>query len=201
LQSSANDKFHCKYDQKKLQQFWEQSVETVRKTGVPISTEGEWESQYDGVTINAGPGRGEEERQHPSSVIHDLAHWAVCTSAKRRAMPDFGLGGGPDSFVEAPEPMLGKATQAEEERASLLGIIMEWELGMPAADTMRLHSWLYPYARRYADGHRPMEGPDGEWYTECPSAITKAINWLVKQNLVSAEGKVNWAKVSQGCVR
>jgi hypothetical protein len=89
--------------------------------------------------------------------------------------------------------------QKEEERASLLGIFMEFELGMPAADTMRLHSWLHPWS--HYDASKAIAGPDGKWSYENPKGFTSAINWLIEKRLLDSNGTVNWAKVSKGVAR
>ena len=134
--------------------------------------------------------------------MHDLAHWAVCGSLQRRSLPDFGLGRGPDSSIDsdAPQVMSDAHTQAEEERASLLGIFMEFALGMPAADTLRLHSWIHPYDVKHSRG-RPMTGPDGQWTYDKPRGFTKGLNWLIDKGFIEPDGSIVWAQVSKGIAR
>jgi hypothetical protein len=197
LKSGKNDTFFGDFNKKEMTKFRILALGACCKAGVPVNPDGVFRVQYDGTTINAGtPSNYADELHHPSNIIHDLAHWSVCTSLDRRSKPDFGLGRGPDSADDS--PCLTLQAQTEEERASFLGIIIEWELGMPAADTLRLHGWVEPWNRLHAKG-KPIQAPDGEWCVENTRGVTKAVNWLVKQKLVSPSGRVNWAKVSKGC--
>lgn len=197
LKTGKKDTFFGDFDKKEMAKFRILALGACCEAGVPVNPDGRIGRQYDGEAINAGalekyPG----DLAHPSNIIHDLAHWAVCTSLARRSKPDFGLGRGPDSVEEA--ECLTLHAQIEEERASLLGILIEWELGMPAGDTLRLHGWVHPWNHKHIRG-KPIQAPDGEWAIENATALTASFNWLVKEKLVSLSGKVNWAKVSKGC--
>jgi len=197
LKSGKKDTFFGNFSKSEMARFRILALGACVEAGVPVNPDGVFEVQYDGTTINAGTPAGYlDELHHPSNIIHDLAHWAVCTSQERRNKPDFGLGRGPDSTEEA--ACLTLHAQIEEERASFLGILIEWELGMPAGDTLRLHGWVEPWNYLHSKG-KPIQAPDGEWAVENVRGITTAINWLVKNKLVSRSGKVNWAKVSKGC--
>ncbi len=203
LQSGKNDTwFVGGYDRNLYAQEREAAIAAVRRAGVPIDTEGTFEAQYDGTTIHAGIPSGLTTKHHPSNIMHDLAHWAVCGSLQRRSLPDFGLGRGPDSSIDsdAPQIMNDERTQAEEERASLLGLFMEFALGMPAADTLRLHSWIHPYDVKHSRG-RPMTGPDGQWTYDKINGFTKAVNWLIDKGFIEPDGSIIWAQVATGCAR
>lgn len=77
----------------------------------------------------------------PDILIHDIAHYLVCPPHRRR-VPDFGLGPDPDRGGEpgycAPQLAIG---HAEEERASLLGILFEVALGGEGARRFCEHAW------------------------------------------------------------
>ena len=200
LQSGEGDSYFLKkFDKNKLAEFRKVAVAKARDLGLRVNESVEYDAQWDGETLNVkNQDAGWTGADHPANIIHDLGHWAVCTSKRRKATPDFGLGSGPDSMAEATSSILGpQAAQIEEERASMLGILMELELGFPAADTLRMHGWAHPWST--FDGNRkPIKAPDGEWSYDNARGFTRALNWLVKKNLISPEGDVNWAQVSQG---
>lgn len=201
LKSGKKDTFFGDFSKSELARFRILALGACVEAGVPVNPDGIFRVQYDGTTINAGaPANYIDELHHPSSIIHDLSHWAVCTSLERRSKPDFGLSRGPDSVDESECLTRRRYAQIEEERASFLGILIEWELGMPAGDTLRLHSWIHPWNQGHSKG-KPIQAPDGEWTIENATGITKAVNWLVKKKLVSPSGKVNWSKVSKGSAR
>src|ERR1700676_17628 len=58
-----------------------------------------------------------------SSILHDIAHYAMATKEARKA-PAFGLGQGPDSMVNGEYKILYhyRVCQKIEEKASALGI-------------------------------------------------------------------------------
>lgn len=199
LQSGAGDSYFRKFDRKKLAEFRKVAVAKARDLGLKVNEAREYDAQWDGETLNVkNQDSGWTGADHPANIIHDIGHWAVCTSKRRRSTPDYGLGPGPDSDPASStltmDPIRG---QIEEERASMLGILMELELGFPAADTLRMHQWAHPWSN--FDGNRkPLKAPDGEWTYDNPRGFTRALNWLVKKNLISPEGEVNWAQVSLG---
>jgi len=78
-----------------------------------------------------------------SDVIHDVAHYLVC-SEERRDVHNFGLGPAPDDFsrtADSPELVKGQAASHEEEMASLLGILIEAHLGVRFTGTLIEHNW------------------------------------------------------------
>jgi hypothetical protein len=78
-------------------------------------------------------------------ILHEVAHF-VLAPAERRALPDFGLGPGPDTRDHdgaeraAALPVLER--EADEAAASLLGILWEAELGQPALASFLDQNWL-----------------------------------------------------------
>ena len=78
-------------------------------------------------------------------ILHEAAHFALAPPERRR-LPDFGLGPGPDTRDrEAAEraavlPMVER--EADEARASLLGILWEATLGQPALASFLDQNWL-----------------------------------------------------------
>ena len=78
-------------------------------------------------------------------ILHEIAHYLLAPPA-RRALPDFGLGPGPDTRDRAGAeraatlPMLER--EIDEAMASLLGILWEAELGQPALASFLDQNWL-----------------------------------------------------------
>jgi hypothetical protein len=78
-------------------------------------------------------------------ILHEVAHFMLAPS-ERRALPDFGLGPGPDTRDRdgaeraALVPVLDR--EADEAAASLLGILWEAELGQPALASFLDQNWL-----------------------------------------------------------
>jgi len=78
----------------------------------------------------------------------------VLAPPERRALPDFGLGPGPDTRNRAGAeraatlPILER--EADEAAASLLGILWEAELGQPALASFLDQNWLEALERSAA---------------------------------------------------
>lgn len=78
-------------------------------------------------------------------LLHEVAHFQLATP-ERRCVIDFGLGPGPESgntdaaTAAACVPYL--ACEAEEARASLLGILWEIEFGQPGLASFLDQNWL-----------------------------------------------------------
>jgi hypothetical protein len=78
-------------------------------------------------------------------ILHEVAHF-VLASQERRALPDFGLGPGPDTRDRAGAeraislPVLDR--EVDEAMASLLGILWEAKLGQPALASFLDQNWL-----------------------------------------------------------
>ena len=84
-------------------------------------------------------------RSETSVVFHEIAHWQIA-APDRRARIDFGLGAGPESgrISEANAAACVDFTtqEAEENLASLLGILWEVEHGEPALLAFAEQNWL-----------------------------------------------------------
>jgi hypothetical protein len=78
-------------------------------------------------------------------ILHEAAHF-VLALPERRALPDFGLGPGPDTTDRAAAAAAAVFPLAEREsdevRASLLGILWEAALGQPALASFLDQNWL-----------------------------------------------------------
>lgn len=198
LQSGQNDAYFTRYSRPMLDDEREIAIQQAKILGFDVDYENDPDEHWDGKTLSVkAQDGGWTGRDHPSNILHEVAHWAVCTSLKRRSSPDYGLGSGPDSVPGLPRMMGDVAIQLEEERASMLGILMEFELGFPAADTLRLHQWAHPWSPH--DGNKPqIVAPDGTWTYDRARGWTRAVNWLVKKNLVRADGTVIWGQVRRG---
>lgn len=83
-------------------------------------------------------------------ILHEIAHWLLAPPARRRRR-DFGLGAGPETGRKAEadaDLCLGEAARAAEEaEASLLGILLEVELGRPAIHAFLEQNWLEGWER------------------------------------------------------
>jgi hypothetical protein len=78
-------------------------------------------------------------------ILHEIAHWALATPARRRRV-EFGLGPGPDTIDRAAAARAAvlavPAREADEAAASLLGILWEARLGQPALASFLDQNWL-----------------------------------------------------------
>jgi len=78
-------------------------------------------------------------------ILHEVAHHRLA-SPERRALPDFGLGPGPDTRDRAGATRVAvlpvAEREADEAAASLLGILWEAELGQPALASFLDQNWL-----------------------------------------------------------
>jgi hypothetical protein len=78
-------------------------------------------------------------------ILHEVAHYRLAPP-ERRALPDFGLGPGPDTRDRAgaqrAAALLVLEREADEAAASLLGILWEAELGQPALASLLDQNWL-----------------------------------------------------------
>lgn len=99
-----------------------------------------WFADPHGRRLNQFTGGSSIAANSPSNAIHDIAHFQVCSPARRK-MKDFGLGRGPDSVTHAPDLLKDPECGREEQRASLLGILWEIEFGLDWQDTTFEHSW------------------------------------------------------------
>lgn len=95
-------------------------------------------------------------RSEPWVILHEIAHWLICPP-ERRCLPDFGVGAGPESGckVEADRVRVVDDTvqQEDEAMASLLGVLLEAELGQPAILAFLEQNWLEGHEREGAALH------------------------------------------------
>jgi hypothetical protein len=78
-------------------------------------------------------------------ILHEVAHYLLAPP-ERRALPDFGLGPGPDTRdrdgAERAATLATLDREADEAAASLLGILWEAKLGQPALASFLDQNWL-----------------------------------------------------------
>jgi hypothetical protein len=103
---------------------------------------------WDGAAIRS--------RSEASVLLHEVAHWQLCPAA-RLVLPDFGLGAGPETGRKA-EADAARAVDPltevkEEQHASLLGILWEAQLGLPALGALLEQNWLEGWRRGAAVAH------------------------------------------------
>ena len=83
-------------------------------------------------------------------LIHEIAHWQIAPPA-RRALPDFGLGAGPETGrvadADAARCVTDVVKEREELLASLLGILWEAALGQTAIHAFVEQNWLEAWDR------------------------------------------------------
>jgi hypothetical protein len=105
-------------------------------------------------------------------ILHEVAHYLMAPP-ERRALPDFGLGPGPDTRDRAGAecaarvPLLER--EADEAAASLLGILWEAELGQPALASFLDQNWLEGLERSapaHFDAVLARLAADGLWSRE-----------------------------------
>jgi hypothetical protein len=110
----------------------------ARRHGVPAHPAGTaCAYNWDGVALDGAT--------EAYVTLHEVAHYLLAPAA-RRALPDFGLGPGPDTRDRAGAeraaalPVIER--EADEAGASLLGILWEAELGQPALASFLDQNWL-----------------------------------------------------------
>ena len=151
----------------KEKQFRAKTLKFARKTGIPLRHTPGWAFQWDGKRIAT-------HKQTHSSILHDIAHWCVAAPERRR-VKEFGLGPGPDAEgTDAPYKVHFRTSQKEEERASILGILIELHLGMYPANTMEYHNWT-------GWDSRNLDGEDD---------FGRTVSWLIKRGLIDTQGKL-----------
>jgi hypothetical protein len=91
-----------------------------------------------------------------SVLLHEVAHWQLCP-ASRIHLPDFGLGAGPETGrrheADAARAVDELTEVREEQRASLLGILWEAHLGLPALFAFLEQNWFEGWRRGAAATH------------------------------------------------
>lgn len=108
-------------------------------------------------------------------IVHEVAHWLLC-APERRALPDFGLGAGPETGrrdeANAAFRLTEEERETEEVLTSLLGILWEAELGQPAILAALEQNWL--------------EGADRE---STAAFFIAMLERLYRAGLVDAQGR------------
>lgn len=133
------------------------------------------------ATLDADPadgfswdGRVLRTRSEASVVVHEVAHWLVAPP-ERRQLLDFGLGGGPETGrraeADAALCVAMETGQEEEALASLLGILWEAAIGLPAILAFQEQNWLEGYDRPAA-----------------PTYFRRTLGRLMAMGLVGADG-------------
>lgn len=118
--------------------------QTIDRVAAMVGVRVDWTRDCAGHGWNGRDVAG--ARDSLSAVVHDIAHWMVCAPL-RRHIPDFGLGCG--SAIQhrsctATRVVSTEAADREEERAVLLGILIERQV--------RARSWRCTWDALYAGG-------------------------------------------------
>lgn len=126
---------------------WYKLVDLAKKHGLTI----DWEAkqphtpaQYKGDFKIAGC-------ESTSNIIHDIAHHVVASPSRRKLL-NWGLGSGPSDYNgddTIPMKVSERFADMEEQRASLLGIFFERELGFPWWLTWEAHNWTVASNREW----------------------------------------------------
>jgi hypothetical protein len=114
------------------------ALDVARAYGMAVHPEGiACAFNWDGAALNGGT--------EAYVILHEVAHYRLAPP-ERRALPDFGLGPGPDTRDrEGAERAVSVAVlerEADEAAASLLGILWEAKLGQPALASFLDQNWL-----------------------------------------------------------
>ena len=125
------------------------AVALAQRLGIPTRDEDPAVAfSWDGEVIRT--------RSETSVVFHEIAHWQI-THPERRALPDFGLGAGPESGRAAEADAatcVNEATKEEEENlSSLLGILWEAVHDEPAILAFAEQNWLEQYDKPGSPAH------------------------------------------------
>lgn len=119
------------------------AVDLARSFGIPVLDEAPAEAfSWDGRVLRT--------RSEASVIVHEVAHWLLCP-AKRRSLPDFGLGAGPETgektVANAARTADFDTREREERLTSLLGILWEAALDQPAILAFLEQNWLEGWRR------------------------------------------------------
>ncbi|HVJ51303.1 MAG TPA: hypothetical protein VM689_02510 [Aliidongia sp.] len=103
----------------------------------PVAEEPQRAFSWDGKSVRT--------LSEPAVLLHEVAHFQLASPARRR-LPDFGLGAGPETgrvaIADAALCVEPAQREAEEQQASLLGILWEVELDQPAILAFQEQNWL-----------------------------------------------------------
>jgi hypothetical protein len=127
----------------------QEAVAWAREYGVPVHPDGAiCDFNWDGEALDPGT--------EAYVILHEVAHFLLAPPA-RRALPDFGLGPGPDTrdrdTAQRAQTLTLAESEADEAAASLIGILWEAQLGHPALASFLDQNWLEGLERGVAAGH------------------------------------------------
>ena len=180
------------YCAKRLAGYRASAIEALRAIRFPhAEVEQIGVYQWDGLRLNIPPvpkNYIEASASHPSCILHDLAHWVVCGDDERRGQPEFGLGPGADTKRSIRKQVSQQVGIEEEEKASLLGVLMEFDLGMPAGDTLAVHD-VYTDAEHYRHAAE---------YQAHFKGREETVNWFRSVGLLNGDWTVNWGAIGAG---
>lgn len=127
--------------------MWDILDSFLKRTGIPFCYVDTWPDYcWDGEKINVI--RVHEDHSEISNAIHEVGHWVVCPKS-RINKPDFGLGGAIESLIQSTPLLKFWSANIEEMKASILGIMIEEELGFDYKKTIVVHEWtIEEYERR-----------------------------------------------------
>lgn len=125
------------------------AVALAQAYGIPTLDEEPAQAfSWDGVVLRT--------RSEPWVLLHEIGHWLLCPPA-RRHLPDFGVGAGPESgFKQAADVARcvdDDTRQQDEVLSSLLGILLQAELGQAAILAFLEQNWLEGHERPAAIDH------------------------------------------------
>jgi hypothetical protein len=114
-----------------------EALDFARAHGLPAHPGTECAFNWDGAALDGGV--------EAYVILHEVAHFLLAPP-ERRALPDFGLGPGPDTRdrdgAERAATVAALDREADEAAASLLGVLWEAELGQPALASFLDQNWL-----------------------------------------------------------
>jgi hypothetical protein len=127
----------------------QEAVAWARERGLPVHPDGtSCDFNWDGEALDPGT--------EAYVILHEVAHFLLA-SPERRALPDFGLGPGPDTrdrdTAERAAILTLAESDADEAAASLIGILWEARLGHPALASFLDQNWLEGLERGLAAAH------------------------------------------------
>jgi hypothetical protein len=160
------------------------AIALAQRLGIPTrDEEPALAFSWDGIAIRT--------RSETSVVFHEIAHWQLAPPA-RRALPDFGLGAGPETGMVAAANAAACVTdaekEAEEDLASLLGILWESAHDEPALLAFAEQNWLELYDRPGTPAH-----------------FARCVAQLLARGLIAADGTplplIQWNRATRATPR
>jgi hypothetical protein len=126
-----------------------EAVAWARECGLPVHPDGTvCDFNWDGEALDPGT--------EAYVILHEIAHFLLAPP-ERRALPDFGLGPGPDTrdrdTAQLAQTLTLAESEADEAAASLIGILWEAQLGHPALASFLDQNWLEGLERGLATAH------------------------------------------------